>query len=202
MSQTKRSRVVCVVLASGVGRRMGGPKALLHWPPAGSLADAHVHFRRNDCARVVIVTRDHIAARLGSIAAQLVISHEPDELGPAGSIAAAVRAHALDDADHVLVTPVDVPPVGEATVAQLLSALDTASAAKPLYRGRGGHPVACKAAIIRDAYTHDTPILRDVLAGLGPRCVNVPVEDSSVLTDLDTGEAYRACTGHLPRFVP
>jgi CTP:molybdopterin cytidylyltransferase MocA len=191
-----------LILASGAGQRMGGPKALMFWQ-GEPLALAQVSARSGDCERALVVTRTLTAEVLRRHAPDLsiLISDEPDELGPAGSIAAAVRSGALAGVDQVLVTPVDVPPASGALVQALSAALGEADAARPVLDGEPGHPVLCRARLLVEAYAQQAPPLRDLLASLGSRCVSVEVQDTEVLVDFDTIEDMFARTGREPDFL-
>lgn len=171
---------VCLILASGMGRRFGGPKALVDWNGV-PLAAAHALARAQDCGRAIVITRGSIARVLQRVSPgiEIVESEEPDELGPAGSIAAAVKAGVT--ADQVLITPVDVPPASPHVVRALWAALEGAQAARP---GKPGHPVACVWEVIEPYRDRPRP-LRDVLDEIG--CVEVEVEASA---DFDTPEEF------------
>lgn len=200
-----RSDVTCLVLASGRGVRMGGPKALLAWTGGEPLAVCHVRARR-DVGGCVVVARAPVVRRLRTWLpdARLVASSAPGPWGPSGSIAAAVRAGSLARAAWVLVTPVDLVPARSTTVDALLAAAGPGvDAVRPRYKGRGGHPVLVRAEVLFRAYptAGEPPPLRDVLRALGPRCADEAVDDPDVRTDLDTPEAYRARAGHPPRFL-
>jgi molybdenum cofactor cytidylyltransferase len=190
----------CVILAAGEGRRLGGPKALLAWPLMPQrwlvpLAVAHVEAHEG---RVLVVVREPVARALRhhaplsfSAAKRLVISEAPDALGPAGSLAAAVAS--LSDADlspgeRVLVTPVDTPPASVRVVSALFDAMARPGvrAARPVYDGRGGHPVVVEASLLRRYRQPDPPPLRDLLRALGPGRVDVEVDDPQVVLDIDT----------------
>ena len=193
---------VCLVLASGLGTRIGGPKALLDWQGV-PLAAAHAAVRAGDCGRVLVITRERMGAVLQRLCPWLsvLVSQQPEELGPAGSIAAAVRSGALQDAVQVIVTPVDVPPASSELVSRLAAALSGARAARPWMHGQPGHPVACRAELIERVYARSAPPLRDVMAELGAECAGVQTHDSDTLIDFDTPEAFAARAGHAPRFL-
>ena len=207
--------IITLVLAAGRGTRIGGPKALLAWPLLPQtwivpLAVAHVE-QRSESDRVIVVTRDDIATVLrkhapiefgGSGRGELVISTAADALGPAGSIAAAMPALSTtmhEDADLILITPVDCPPVLPSTAHALLDALrdDTgALAAKPRFEGRGGHPVAVRRSALQVYALHGDgdaaapPPLRDVLRAVPT--VSVAVDDPMIAWDIDDAESLAA----------
>jgi CTP:molybdopterin cytidylyltransferase MocA len=185
-----------LILASGIGLRIGGPKALLLWNGM-PLAVAHARARDLDCDRVIVVTREPIARVLLQAEPRLsiVISHQDDALGPAGSIAAAARSGAIDRMDQLLLTPVDVAPASTQIVEVLFDALRIAQASRPRLRGLLGHPVAVQAGLIRQAYRHHAAPLRDLMASLGSDCIDVDVDDQNILGDFDTIEAFEATTG-------
>ena len=201
------------MLAAGRGERLGGPKALLVWQLDDGrelpLAAAHAVVRlAAESTRVLMVVREPVAAILETWlppGAELVCSRAAEELGPAGSLAAAaVALGELAFEQPILVTPVDCPPVPAPTVAALIATLvaDAATrAVRPRYQGRGGHPVALRAAALAPYRSAEPPILRQLLAGLGPGLVELAVEDSAVRYDLDRPDDLRVLARAEPRFV-
>jgi len=179
-------KTTLLVVAAGRGERLGGPKALLlvHGSPLAALhAKSH--------ADVVIVATADVQRALGPIA-RFVAPDRAPELGPAGSIGAAVRSGALRESDAVIITPVDVLPA-PALHPLLVAALEGHDAARPLR----GHPVAVRGAVLRERYRDADPILRDVLAEVP--CARLA--EPGVLDDLDTREDVLRITGAEPRFL-
>src|SRR5262249_44185888 len=146
--------------------------ALLAWPSAKGkdipIAVAHAEARLAAESRLVLVVTRKAMMKplLGHVrpGLDLLVSDAAEELGPAGSLAVAVPR--LGDVEAVIVTPVDTPPAKADTVAKLLARLaeDPALlAARPVYKGRAGHPVALRRAAL-DRYTAPSPPpLRDHL---------------------------------------
>jgi CTP:molybdopterin cytidylyltransferase MocA len=205
----KRADTTTIVLAAGAGKRLGGPKALLIWPTDGGkerpIAVAHAEARlAAESAHVLVVTRKPMVTTLLAYVRpgiDLLVSDAPDELGPAGSLAAAVPR--LGAATTVIVTPVDAPPAKPDTVSRLLKALDADPAlvaARPIFHGRAGHPVALRRAAL-DRYSQpNPPPLRDHLRALGAACASVDVTDPTVLIDLNTPADVMGTLRQLPRF--
>ena len=193
-----------ILVASGRGSRMGGPKALLLWGDV-PLPLAHASSTGAVCARVVVVARDAVVRRLRPLAPgiRFVTSAAPEGQGPAGSLSAAVRSGALEDTSWAVITPVDLVPLRSQTVRTLLArASDGVDAIRPRFEGRGGHPVVVRTDVLVAHYLRPSPRpLRDVLAALGDRCVDVVLQDPDVRADLDTPAAWEERTGLAPRFL-
>lgn len=202
--------VATIVLAAGSGKRLGGPKALLAWPAGKGkdipIAVAHADARlAAESGLVLVVTRKAMMKPLfgyGRPGLDLLVSEAPDELGPAGSIAAALPR--LGDAAIVIVTPVDAPPARAETVASLLARLAAEPAllaARPVFKGRAGHPVALRRAALARYGEASPPPLRDHLRALGAAVADVEVTDLSVLIDLNTPADVMGLLHTLPRFI-
>jgi CTP:molybdopterin cytidylyltransferase MocA len=207
MTRSQTDDWVGVVLAAGRGRRLGGPKALLAWRWRGrevSLAAAHAAaLRHAGATRVLVVTRGDIAERLRAVASggpiEWVLSEAADELGPAGSLAAAAQhlasaasSPAVSPAAAVCITPVDCLPVpAEAVVALRQAWRDGARAARPRVDGRGGHPVVLDSSLLESYRGASPPTLRDLLRRLGADCADVALDDARLTVDLDTPDDWR-----------
>jgi molybdenum cofactor cytidylyltransferase len=189
---------VGVVLAAGRGVRAGGPKALARDAAGDALAVIHARaLLAAGCRDVVVVVRADVARALATEmppAANVVVSTEPDEDGPAGSLRAGYPTIQALGPEEVVVTPVDKRTASRELVDALCEELAGGHrAARPVHDGRGGHPVALRPAVLAPYATAGPPPLRDVLyalgRGAGGMC-DVPWIDD-VLDDLDTAEALR-----------
>ncbi len=187
-----------LILAAGLGTRMGGRKVRLL---VGGLPLLLAHIgaaRAAGCARVLVVAHPDDEA-WASTEAECVVSTEPEQ---SGSLALGVRRLEAPPDALVLITPVDTLPASPTTVARLTLALTgPVRAATPRSAGRGGHPVLLFSRVL-DPYRHPPPCppLREVLAALGPLRVRVDVDDPNVGIDLDEPADAARITGAPPRF--
>jgi CTP:molybdopterin cytidylyltransferase MocA len=206
------------VLAAGAGRRMGGTKALL---VVDGVALVQRHLQRlheAGCRTMAVVVRPDVAPVVAElVGASLlaswvrVVAASTDS--QASSLAVGLRALLAGEGSGaeargaaLLVTPVDMLPPKVETVGALLAALQgDVLAATPLYRGRGGHPVAVRGELLAPYLSGGSPeaapSLRDVLLGAAQRRVRVEVEDAAILGDLDTPSDVRAAHGGSPVFL-
>lgn len=202
------SETFAIVLGAGEGVRFGGPKVIVPWTIGGDvlpLGLAHLAVRLVDCSKAFLVVRRHHVPRLSlqrfDPRCRLVVSEEPDEAGPAGSIASALAEIEPRADDWLLVTPVDLPPSHPEVVSRLKEVLHSREevlAARPRHGERRGHPVLVRAAPMLEAYREHRPPLRDVLRALATRVVDVEVSQAEITCDFDRPEAlasYLETTG-------
>ncbi len=195
-------QIVGVVLAAGEGRRIGGPKALLHIGGDSFLARCATLLTRPGVASVVAVLgheAERVAqeARLPSGVATVV---NPDyREGMLGSILGGLDAAEASGAGAVLLHPVDHPLVEPATVDRIVAALLAGAAiAVPSDGRRRGHPGGFSRAT--------WPALRAAPRDRGARAVLadhpewiVHVEgDAGAFAGINTREDYERLTGGMP----
>lgn len=132
-----------LLLAAGAGRRLGGPKALLHLDGTPLVARALDVLREAGCGPIVVV--------LGAAAAQvratvdlgdaLAVVNPAWATGIGSSLRAGLAALLETDAEAALVMPVDMPGVGPEAVRRVaaLPYLDALVCAS--YRGRRDYPM-------------------------------------------------------------
>lgn len=173
-----------VILAAGASRRMGRPKALLEID-GNTLVRAHVEALAGVCDVVIVVVNGTVQV---DVPAHVHVVVNAD--GNAQMIDSLRLALAGCDAERVVVTPVDVPPVSRDTLARLLEA---GPPAVPIdANGERGHPVL----IGRPAM--DAIRAGSVEGGLRTLLLDatlVKVEDPDVARDFDDPESWASYLG-------
>jgi molybdenum cofactor cytidylyltransferase len=196
--------LTAVILAAGESTRMGTPKALLLDPDNRAFVARIVRtFASADVTEMIVVTgsqHDAIEAVLTAdrppVSPRLVRNPDPAR-GQLSSLWAALDA--LDPTtDGMLMTLVDVPMVGVATVRAVIDAWQQQRPpiVRPAIGDRHGHPVLFDRATfgaLRNAPLSEGA--KAVVHAYGNRVVNVAVDDGGSLVDVDTPEEYRRVMG-------
>ncbi len=169
-----------LIVAGGMGQRMGGPKALLQVNGEPLIRLHKARLLEVGCARVVVVVPPQVVQQVRAWVPEAcvvgVVSRSQAESVLIGS-------SALAGVDVVVVTPVDAMPVRAETLRQLLGAMrDSVVAVTPRFQGHGGHPVVIR----REAIGAPMESLHACLEALGQRRVRVSVDDPAVADDFDT----------------
>ncbi len=185
-----------ILLAAGRGRRFGPGDKLLHpWRGAPLLAHTLATLAVAPVqTRVAVVGAGDTARRALLEAAGYRCVENPDPArGMGSSLACAIPA--LPEATGgVLVCLADMPLIPSDLCARLAAALAAhpgSTLACPVFEGRRGHPVLFAAAHLPAlaALTGDEGA-RLIIARAGAALLTVPVDDSGVLRDFDTPEAF------------
>jgi len=181
---------VAIVPAAGKGERFGGAKLVA--PIAGDiLIDLTIRsLLDGGVDRVIVVMAPGASLResklLDDRRVQTVVNDDPSR-GMFSSIQTGVAVAA---GDPVVVLPADMPFVQSRTVAAVLDAcVRRGRLMVPVYDGRRGHPIAFPAALgemVLRASPDST--LKEALASARIDRVELPVDDSGILRDVDTRE--------------
>jgi CTP:molybdopterin cytidylyltransferase MocA len=173
---------------------MGKPKALLEIEGETFLRRTVRALLAGGCEPVLVVVAEGartLAAEAEATGARVLINPAPGD-GPITSLRVAL-AEFGDSAAGLAYLPVDHPMVRPTTVSRLLDAARSADAALtvPLHRGKRGHPTVFGAALFPELAD---PTLaggaRTVVHRHLERALLIDVDDSGVLADIDTPEAY------------
>ena len=200
------SRVVpAVVLAAGLSRRMGRPKANLTLPGDDTFLTRIVRtFLDAGIDDVVVVVGHEAETVAGSLAqsglpARFVLN--PDySRGQLSSILAGLRAIDRPGVAGMLLTLVDVPLVSENTVRAVVAHYKSTHApiVRPSSGGRHGHPVLIDRSVFdalhrADPETGAKPVVRSYATERG----EVQVNDEWAFTDIDSPADYQQLIARL-----
>lgn len=185
--------IPAVVLAAGGSSRMGRPKGLTPVRGMPAVARVAIAARQGGCDPVIAVTGadGEVVGERARPAGAKVVENPSWRRGRTTSLKAALP-HLPAGAAALLVFPVDHPLVGATVVRALLAAFagrPDAEVVVPVHGGRRGHPVIFAARLLPEiAALGDDEPLRTVVHREGRVVVEVPVEDDSVLRNLDAPE--------------
>lgn len=188
------SHCIGVLLAAGRGGRMGGTKQLKLWPSLNGpkpLICAAYDAIRPVCDEMVVVlghAADGVAAALGGRPFHRAAS-DPNRPMFDSIRAGIQRALEIATTATIVLHPGDHPEVSIATL-ETLSACSFKRPEQvliPQYGDRGGHPIFIPATVARQLMTVDCPNgLGQYWAANPTLCVRIPVDDASVVRDVDT----------------
>ena len=194
-SAPRRPRIAALVLAAGQSRRMGDANKLLVEIDGIAMVARVVDAALASRARPVVVVTGHEADRVRAVLAgrDVRFVDNPDYArGLSTSLKRGLGA--LDpDLDGAAICLGDMPRVRAAHLDRLIAAFDPAegrAVCVPTYAGKRGNPVVWAARFF--------PQIRSVAGDVGARHLigeneewvcEVPVEDDSVLADIDTPDA-------------
>jgi CTP:molybdopterin cytidylyltransferase MocA len=138
--------LAAVILAAGAGKRLGGvAKALLARRDGSTFLASIVASARAAgglVETIVVVGPPHgdaIAAHARELNCRIVVNPQP-ERGMASSVALGFGALGHGDVEAAWLWPVDHPDVLPRTLQQLVAQRGAHDVARPVCRGRGGHP--------------------------------------------------------------
>jgi len=209
-----RAASLCaVILAAGESSRMGRDKALLPWPPEGSMvavagqtflsAAIHALSPFNDMVIVVAGKNAPDLAPLVYASGAFLVENPRPDLGQFSSLQIGLHEVLNHGRDAAMVTLVDRPPVSASTLERLLAAFDIALdrrqwAVIPECGGRHGHPILIGREMIETFLrAPSTAKARDIEHQHQQHVEYVPVADPFVTANVDTPEEYAALSASV-----
>lgn len=196
-----------LILAAGESSRMGTDKALLPWPPPlpGQLPSSETFLSAAIASLMlatdfVLIVVGKNEATLAPIAyargASLVTNPDPGR-GQFSSLQVGLHEVLNRGRDAAVITLVDRPPIGSATVQLLRDAFEAAPpevwAVVPEFSGKHGHPYLVGRELI-EAFLQapDTASAREVERRYQEHIQYVAVSDPFVALNINTPEDYAA----------
>ncbi|MGQ9833098.1 MAG: nucleotidyltransferase family protein [Candidatus Villigracilaceae bacterium] len=188
-----------VVLAAGQSRRMGRPKLCLPWGTTTILGQVMTTLGSAGLDEIMVVTgaaRQEVETLLLGLAGQFPLHsvHNPDyaQTGMLGSVQTGLRALSAQ-VEAALIVLGDQPQVQKRTVELVLEAYKNhrAGLVIPSYNKRRGHPWLVARRLWPSLLSlASEQTLRDFLSAHSDEILYVPIEDDSILRDIDTPEQY------------
>ncbi len=189
--------VGAILLAAGLGQRMGSPKALLPWHGL-PLVTYQVRTLRRAGLRPIVVVLGHRAADVGphvenEYGAKVLLNPFYRQ-GKTTSLKTGLRGLDPQKTDSVLFLNVDQPRTLETLTAVIdhhnrNSSLITI----PTHKGKRGHPVIVSLKLMDDlmAVSEFRQGLKGVMRTHSTKISEVEMETGEVLLDLNTPEDYK-----------
>jgi len=174
-----------VLLAAGLGRRVGGPKALLEWRGQTFHHRALRSFQQAAIETVVVVVNGQVDETLPppEPGERRVVNVDPDQ---AAGMFASVRlgvAEALRlGSSGVLLLPVDHPLVTPTDLRLLARRLEEGAAiVVATHQGQRGHPIGLSRAVMEEVVAAaDAATLRAIVRRDAARVVEAAVSEGAV----------------------
>jgi molybdenum cofactor cytidylyltransferase len=196
--------IPAIILAAGASSRMGRAKAVLPLAPGGDTFVARLvqTFARAGADDIVVVVGAH-ADQVRSALSQLAtlarsVENAQYERGQLSSLLTGLDIADRPGVRAVLAMPVDMPLVAPDTVRAVIAAYRSAHRpiVRPVVGGRHGHPVLFDRSMFGALRAADLSRgARAVIAAHLSEVLDVPVDDTGAIRDIDTPEEYERCTG-------
>jgi molybdenum cofactor cytidylyltransferase len=191
------SNVAAIVLAAGMSRRMGSPKALL--PIDGKPMLACV-LDMLDAAKVspIVVVTGAAAEQLRPVleGRDVQVAHNPDY--EQGEMLSSIKTGLLAlprNIDATLIVLCDQPGVKSSTITILAAAWSQRRprVLAPTYQGKRGHPIVLSMTGVDEIISlPPAATLKSYTSAYASEMVELSVDDAAVVRDIDTPADYAA----------
>lgn len=186
-----------ILLAAGESTRMEGAfKPLLKWGRRTVIGECIENLRGTPLAEIIVVLGHReadVRARLAGSGVAYAIN--PDYKSGMLSSIKTGWAQISPQSDAVLIALVDQPMIDSATIRKLIDAFNHGGKkiALPVYAGKRGHPVILSRDLELQVMQlrEDAPDgLKSLIKAYNDEVLEVPVDSSAVLEDIDRPEDY------------
>ncbi|MEP6708371.1 MAG: nucleotidyltransferase family protein [Pyrinomonadaceae bacterium] len=200
----KTTGVVAILLAAGRSRRMGAFKPLLPFGETTVIRSCIGNLRAGGVESIVVVLghrADEVQKSLRDLRLDFALNPDP-ESEMSASIACAVR-ELPQEAKAALIALSDQPAVPLEVIKVVLNEWSRgAKLVKPVFAGRGGHPVLVDLSFRAELLNLGPGGLRAFLALHRDQLRTMPVGSPFIARDMDTWDDYYALHQEIFGFAP
>ncbi len=186
-----------IILAGGRSSRMNFPKAWLPFSKDLSILEHIVNgYASIGCKQITVVLNEWYVKGFNSTLKKIekkanVVLNKFAEKGRIYSLQLGIKA--MQRNGMTFIHNVDNPDVNQSTLESLLEAKPNGYA-RPVHSTSGGHPILVTNGVLENILlSEEDVILRDLLSEHSRD--DVPVDDSTVLLNINTPDEYRAHFG-------
>jgi len=189
------AKIVGIVLAAGLSKRMGAVKSLLQWGDSPLLERVIAHAFRSKLDGLVVVLgyeAEKICKGVDFGGAEVIINNDYRS-GQSSSLQAGLGALA-GDTEGAMFLLGDQPFITHEVIDRLISVFHERQSPLliPTFHGKRGNPILMHRSLFNMvAYITGDVGARVLFAGLRDRIQEVAVPDPGILVDIDTIEQYR-----------
>lgn len=196
---SRYKQIAAIILAAGESKRMGRPKLLLPWGQTTVLGQVVATFAEAGVADICVVTggaRTETEALVGDLSKDFPVRSVYNDLYAQGEMLSSIQVGLSSlslGITAALIGLGDQPQVRIETVERLCSLFDKSGAPLiiPSFENRRGHPWLAAQPLWRGLQAlppGSTP--REFLQAHLLDIIYLPVEDDSILRDIDTPDEY------------
>jgi molybdenum cofactor cytidylyltransferase len=184
--------IPAIVLAAGKSERMGSPKALLRYRGRTFLEHIVDTVKQSKAGDVLIVVGRHRDEIQQSMPDARFVYNPDFAAGMSTSIQAGIRALPGGTAGAILLL-VDHPLVKSSTIDKLIDGFRPGSIIVPIFNRLRGHPVLFSQVAMDEILALQPGHGANTVLRCDPgRVIEIPVDDSGVLRDVDTPQDFDA----------
>ena len=177
----------CIIPAAGLSTRMGDWKLARSEESGKTLLEETLEAVFGVCERIIVVGGyrfNDLKTMLKGREDILLLENREFEKGMLSSIQKGLEAVSR----HFFILPADMPGIGEVHFRTLFASFTGECIVRPVYGGNPGHPVLFPLSCKRKILELGRGRLIDGMKNW--ECREIPWEDSSVVTDIDTPGDY------------
>jgi molybdenum cofactor cytidylyltransferase len=190
-------KIGSIILAGGSSTRMGSPKALIKINGVTFLETIVNKHHDAGIEKPIVLISDFLEPDILKLSIKKIelIVCSPPEKTPIESLRRGIARLAADEKAFI-VHPIDFPLPLVSTIKLIIDLFEKSGKAivKPIYDGKGGHPIIMSCSLIEEIIHVSEDIgLREVVRKFPERVLEYPTKDVGVINNINTLEDLTIC---------